>query len=61
LNPTALPSEGEFIAGHMDHEITECPECHAEKYLGSDFVKVTWTELKKNPVTGVTHELLMRN
>jgi len=45
---------------HMDHDdITECPNCHAEKHLGSDFVKVTWAELRKNPETGVIHELLM--
>lgn len=45
---------------HMDHDdITECPNCHAEKHLGSDFVNVTWAELRKNPITGVVHELVL--
>jgi len=45
----------------MDHEITECPECHADRYLGADFIKVTWVQSRKNPETGEINELVMRN
>jgi len=45
----------------MDHDdITECPNCHAEKFRGSDFVKVTWIKSRKNPITGETYELVLR-